>query len=77
MISSHLALPREKDLNQMHHTLSYLKKYHNVELVLGPLNPAVGTSEFERRDYASNEFKHILNEGIEMLTYHILEELIL
>ena len=38
---------------------TYLKKYHNIELVYDPSNPVVEENDFERRDWASSEFGHV------------------
>ena len=56
MMSSHLALPREGHLNELYHTFSYLKKYHNTEMVFDPSDPVIEESEFERKDWTSSEF---------------------
>lgn len=66
-MSSCLALRREYNLNQICHTFSSIKKCHNDELVLNPSDPEVGTSEFERRDWAPSESGHVRNEGEELL----------
>ena len=66
MMSSHLALPREGHLNQVYHIFGYLKKYHNTELVFDPSDPVVDESAFERRDWASSEFGHLLEEKKEL-----------
>ena len=65
MMSAHLALPREGHLEQVFHIFSYLRKYHNTELVYDPSDPCVEESDFERRDWASSEFGHV--EGKEEL----------
>ena len=65
MMSSHLALPREGHLEALLHIFSYLKKYHNTELVYDPSDPAIAQSEFEVEDWASSEFGHL--EGKEEL----------
>ena len=41
------------------HIFSYLKKYHNTELVYDPSDPVVDENDFERRDWASSEFGHV------------------
>ena len=66
MMSSHIVLPREGHLEQVHHIFSYLKKYHNTELVFDPSEPEIEGSMFERRDWASSEFGHVLEEGKEL-----------
>lgn len=59
LMSSHLALPREGHLAQLFHIFSYLKKYHNTELVFDPSDPIVDTNQFELRDWTTSEFGHI------------------
>ena len=59
MMSSHLAFPRESHLEQVLHIFSYLKEYHNTELVYDPIDPVVDENDFERRDWASSEFGHV------------------
>ena len=66
MMSSHLALPRVGHLNQVYHIFGYLRKYHNTELVFDPSDPMVDESAFERRDWASSEFGHLLEERKEL-----------
>ena len=65
-MSSHLALPRVGHLNQVYHIFGYLRKYHNTELVFDPSDPMVDESAFERRDWASSEFGHLLEERKEL-----------
>ena len=50
MMSSHLALPREGHLSQLLQVFSYLRKYHNTELVFDPSDPVIDPSVFERKD---------------------------
>ena len=50
MLSSHLALPREGHMKQLHHIFAYLKKHHNAELVFDPSDPAVNEDDFEERE---------------------------
>jgi hypothetical protein len=59
MMSSHLAMPREGHLTQVLQVFSYLKKYHNTEMVFDPSDPVVDGSSFERKDWTSSEFGHI------------------
>ena len=59
MMSSHMAMPREGHLEQVFHIFSYLKKYHNTELVFDPSDPVVDKSKFEIKDWTSSEFGHI------------------
>ena len=53
MLSSHLALPREGHLKQLHHVFAYLRQHHNVELVFDP------SDEFKEKDWASTALGHI------------------
>ena len=62
MMSSHLALPCEGHLSQLFHVFSYLRKYHNTEIVYDPSDPCVEEGNFERKDWASSEFGHIDGE---------------
>ncbi len=65
MLSSHLALPREGHLVEVLQIFSYLRKYHNTELVFDPTEPDVNSADFEQRDWSSTEFGHV--EGKEEL----------
>jgi hypothetical protein len=65
MMSSHLALPREGHLTQVLQIFSYLRKYHNTEMVFDPSDPVIDESTFERKDWTSSEFGHV--DGIEEL----------
>ena len=71
MMSSHLALPCEGRLDQVLLIFSYLKNYHNTELVYDPSDLTINYAEFERRDWALSEFAHI--NGKEELTPKIPE----
>ena len=46
MMSSHLSLPREGDMNQVLHIFAYLKKYHNTEMVYDPSDPGIDDALF-------------------------------
>ena len=59
MMSSHLALPRVGHLQHLLQTFTYLKKYHNTEMLFDPSDPVVDESDFERRDWMSSEFGHV------------------
>ena len=65
MMLSHLAIPREGHSDQVLQIFAYLKKYHNTELVYDPSDPTINYAEFERRDWASSEFRNI--DGKEVL----------
>jgi hypothetical protein len=62
MLSSHLALPREGHLAQTFHVFSYLKKYHNTEMVFDPSDPVIDASVFGQEDWTSSEFGHVAGE---------------
>jgi hypothetical protein len=62
MMSSHLALPREGHLLQLFNIFSYLKKYHNTEIVYDTSDPCVELPNFEHKDWTSSEFGHISGE---------------
>ena len=46
MISSYLALPRQVHVEQVLHIFSYLKKYHNTEIVFDPSDSVIDESLF-------------------------------
>ena len=61
----HLALPQRRHLEQIQHVFSYLKKYHNSELVLDTSDQVIDQSGFEHQDWISSNFVHIYGkEGI-------------
>jgi len=62
MMSSHLAMPREGHLGQIFHIFTYLRKFHNTEIVYDPSDPCIETGNFERKDWTSSEFGHISGE---------------
>jgi hypothetical protein len=62
MMSSHLALPREGHLSQVLQIFSYLRKYHNSEMVFDPSDPVIDDTSFERKDWTSSEFGLINGE---------------
>lgn len=64
MMSSHLALPREGHFAQLFRIFSYLRKYHNSEMVFDPSDPAVDEKQFERKDWTSSEFGLDLKEEV-------------
>ena len=47
MMSSHLAIPRKGHLDQVLHIFTYLRKYHNTELVYDPSDLVVEHDVFE------------------------------
>ena len=64
MMSSHLALPREGHFAQLFRIFSYLRKYHNSEMVFDPSDPAVDEKQFERKDWTSSDFGLDLKEEV-------------
>lgn len=62
MISSHMAMPREGHLEGLLHIFSYLKKFHNTELVLDPSDTALDYSDFDRKDWTSSKFGYVQGE---------------
>ena len=59
LLSSHIALPREGHYEQVLQLFSYLKKFHDTELVYDPSDPVVDEGQFQRRDWASHNFGHV------------------
>eukprot|EP00957_Ditylum_brightwellii_P152694 11623013-Ditylum_brightwellii.AAC.1 len=55
-------MPREGHLEQVLHIFAYLRKYHNSELVFDPSYPVIEASKFERQDWASSEFGHVVGD---------------
>ena len=51
LLSSHLALPREGHFKQVLQVFSYLRKYHNTELIYDPSNPIIDEGQFQRSDW--------------------------
>lgn len=64
IMSSHLAMPRKGHLEQVLHIFSYLRKYHNTEMVFDPSDPVVDEAAFERQDWTSTEFGHIVGQEV-------------
>ena len=56
MMSSHLALPRKGHLQELYHIFSYLRKYHNSEMVFDPSDPVIDEVQFEKKDLTTSEF---------------------
>ena len=71
MMSSHLTMPRKGHLDQVLHIFTYLRKYHNTELVYDPSNPVVEHDVFKQRDWASSEFGAV--QGKEEIPSNMLE----
>ena len=59
LMSSHLALPREGHLEQVLNMFAYLENHHNAELVYDPCDPVIDETQFEKKDWASSEFRHL------------------
>jgi hypothetical protein len=59
MLSSHLALPRERHLYQLFQVFAYLKKYHSAGMVYDSSDPCIVESAFELKDWTSSEFGHL------------------
>ena len=66
MMSLYIVLSREGHLKQVYYMFSYLKKYHNTELVFDPSELEIEGSMFECQDWASSEFRHVFKEGREL-----------
>ena len=56
MMSSQLALPREGNLEELFHTFSFHRKYHNSEMVFDPIDPVVDKILSEEKDWTTSEF---------------------
>jgi hypothetical protein len=50
MLSSHLVMPREGNLEQVFHIFAHLKKYHNTEVVYDPSDPVIDEAQFDAKD---------------------------
>ena len=59
LLSSHLALPREGHFEQLLQDFSYLRKYHNSELIYDPSDPVIDEGQFQRRNWMSSELGHV------------------
>ena len=71
MMSSHQALPREGHLEQVFQIFTYLKKYHNADLVYDPSDLVVNEHEFAQRDWTASEFGQL--QGVEVMPTTMLE----
>ena len=49
MMSSHLALPREENLEEVLHVFAYLKKHMNSEVVFYPTTPEIYIDIFQKK----------------------------
>ena len=59
LLSSHLALLREGHFEQVMQVFSYLKKFHNPELIYDPSDAVVDEGQFHNKDWASSKFGHV------------------
>ena len=64
MLSSHLALPRERHLQQLFHMFAYLKRNHNSKMIFDPSDLVVDESLFEERDWTATAFGLSLTEEL-------------
>jgi hypothetical protein len=55
MMSSMLAMPRRGHLDNLFQMFSYLKKYHNAEMVFDPSLPELNLDDFKRKDWTASE----------------------
>ena len=55
MMSSHMAMPRQRYLDQVLHVFGHLRKYHNAEMVFDPSDPVIDAAKFEKQDWASSK----------------------
>ena len=62
MMSSHMAMPRKGHLAQLLHIFSYLKKYHNTEMVFDPSDPVIDESKYGKKDWTLSEFGHVIGK---------------
>ena len=66
-----LPIKREGHLEQVFHIFSYLRKWHNTELVFDPSDPIIDKAEYETNDWTSLEFGHV--QGKEALPENMPE----
>ena len=61
MMSSHLALPCEGHMKELYHILTYLKRYHNADMVFDPTPCDFDETLFNCRDwtYSAYEYKEL------------------
>ena len=50
-----LELPKEGHYKQVYHMFSYLKTFHNSELVFDPSDPLMDEAKFKKNDWTSRE----------------------
>ena len=56
ILSSHMDLRRQGNLNQVFHIFAFPEKYHNTKLVFDFSDPCFEESDFELKDWKSSEF---------------------
>ena len=59
MMSSHMALPKEGNIEQLIKVFTYIKTHQNAEICFEPSDPVVEESRFYRKDRTSSEFGHV------------------
>ena len=59
MMSSHMAMPREGNLNELFHIFIDLQKYHNTEMIFDPSDPIIDESKHQKRNWTPTEFGHL------------------
>eukprot|EP00957_Ditylum_brightwellii_P039936 3023302-Ditylum_brightwellii.AAC.1 len=52
-------MPREGHVAEVFRAFTYLRKYHNTELVFDQSNPAIDELDFEQRGWTLSEFGYI------------------
>ena len=60
-MSSYMAMPREGHLEELFHIFSYLGKFQNTELVFDQSDPDIDESGFQKQDWISSEFGHVID----------------
>ena len=56
MLSSCLAMPRDGHLLQLFRIFSYLKKFHNTEMIFDPSLPAIDHTQFPKQDWCQTVY---------------------
>ena len=56
MMSSHLALMRERHLKELFRIFAYIRKYHNSEMLFDPSDPVEDEIQFEEKYWTASEF---------------------
>ena len=71
MLSSHLVLPQERDMQELVHIFAYLKKHLNSEIVFDPSEPYIEMDPFQRQDWSysiysspGEELKEVLSPNV-------------